>query len=64
YDDEVIIETVLLSLGRASLVFGYKVYRGEARELLAEGETTHACVNESGQVTRIPPSLNSAFSSD
>ena len=61
YDDEVIIETVLLSLGRASLVFRYKVYRGEAHDLLAEGETTHACVNESGRITRISASLRSAL---
>ena len=64
YDDEVIIETVLFSLGRASLVFRYKVYRGGAQDLLAEGETTHACVNERGQITRIPSSLSGAFSAE
>lgn len=62
YDDDVTIETVLFSLGRASLIFRYKIYRAEVHGLLAEGETRHACVDERGQVTRIPPSLSAALS--
>jgi acyl-CoA thioester hydrolase len=62
YDDEVTIETVLFSMGRASLIFRYKIYRVEIHGLLAEGETRHACVDERGHVTRIPSSLSSALS--
>ncbi|HWP59229.1 MAG TPA: thioesterase family protein [Candidatus Acidoferrales bacterium] len=61
YDDEVSIETTLFSVGRASLIFRYKVYRG-GEEILAEGETTHACVNSQGRITRIPRSLSAALS--
>jgi acyl-CoA thioester hydrolase len=61
YDDEVTIETVLFSLGRASLIFRYKIYRGDVQNLLAEGETRHACVDERGHVTRIPSSLSAAL---
>ena len=42
YDDELVIETVLASLGRVSLVFRYRVYRRAGDILLAEGETKHA----------------------
>jgi acyl-CoA thioester hydrolase len=63
YDDEVTIETILFSLGRASLTFRYEIYRSEARDLLADGETRHACVDERGHVTRIPESLNAKLSS-
>ena len=57
YDDELVIETLLVSLGRASLVFRYRVYRRPGDDLLAEGETKHACVDHNGEITRIPPAL-------
>ena len=57
YDDELVIETLLVSLGRASLVFRYRVYRRPGDDLLAEGETKHACVDHNGAITRIPPPL-------
>jgi acyl-CoA thioester hydrolase len=61
YDDEILIETALASVGRASLVFRYKIYRAGVKELLAEGETTHACIDKEGRITRIPPPLSSAL---
>jgi acyl-CoA thioester hydrolase len=57
YDDEIIIETTLSSLGRASLRFDYTVRRKDAGLLLSEGHTRHACVDKAGQLTKIPPSL-------
>jgi acyl-CoA thioester hydrolase len=62
YDEELVIETELASLGRASLVFRYRVYRGVDLVLLAEGQTTHACVDQKGEIARIPRSLSAAFS--
>jgi acyl-CoA thioester hydrolase len=61
YDDELTIETGLATLGRVSLVFRYQIYRGNDRTLLAEGETKHACVNQKGEITRIPSSLSAAL---
>ena len=57
YDDQLLIETTLSELGRASLIFHYKIYRQDGREPIAEGSTKHACVDEKGEVTRIPPDL-------
>jgi acyl-CoA thioester hydrolase len=57
YDDQVIIETTLRSLGRASLKFDYKIHRQDDGLLLSEGYTRHACVDRAGQLTKIPPSL-------
>jgi len=61
YDEELVIETVLASLRRASLVFRYRVYRRRDHVLLSEGETKHACVDGRGEITRIPSSLTVAF---
>jgi acyl-CoA thioester hydrolase len=60
YDDELVIETLLVSLGRVSLVFRYRIYRRAGDILLAEGETKHACVDQKGEITRIPPPLAAA----
>ncbi|MFQ5683731.1 MAG: acyl-CoA thioesterase [Candidatus Binatia bacterium] len=57
YDDEITIETVLNSLGRASLTFNYRLYRRVNQSLLAAGWTKHACVDQEGQVRRLPPAL-------
>ena len=61
YDDNIVIETTLAELGRATLTFRYKLYRNEDQELLASGWTKHACVDEKGEVTRIPPALAAAL---
>ena len=61
YDDNIVIETTLAELGRATLTFRYKLYRNEDQELLASGSTKHACVDGKGEVTRIPPALAAAL---
>jgi acyl-CoA thioester hydrolase len=55
YDDVIVIETTLAELKRASVRFGYRVTRGE--DLLATGETLHACVDLDGRVRRLPAEL-------
>jgi acyl-CoA thioester hydrolase len=57
FDDLVIIETTLTSLGRASLTFSYELYREGTKELIATGATKHACVNREGRATKMPPQL-------
>ena len=57
YDDVIAIETTLTSLGRATLTFSYRLLRKEDGELIASGSTKHACVDEQGEVAKIPPDL-------
>ncbi|HEY2989984.1 MAG TPA: thioesterase family protein [Candidatus Binatia bacterium] len=63
FDDEIVVETALTSLGRASLGFGYKVTRRNDGELLAEGSTRHACVDREGKVKKITSALETALKS-
>jgi acyl-CoA thioester hydrolase len=55
YDDVVAIETSLAELKRASVRFEYRILREE--QVLATGETVHACVDLDGRVRRLPPEL-------
>lgn len=55
YDDVIAVETSLAELKRASVRFSYRVTRGE--DLLATGETLHACVDLDGRVRRLPADL-------
>lgn len=59
YDDVINIETSLISLGRATLIFSYRLSRKEKEDevLIASGWTKHACVDEKGEVTKIQPAL-------
>ena len=63
YDDVITIETTLTSLGRATLTFSYRLSRKEKEDevLIASGWTKHACVNEKGEVTKIPPTLEATL---
>ena len=55
YDDVVAVETSLAELKRVSVRFTYRIVRGE--ELLATGETVHACVDLEGRIRRLPAEL-------
>jgi len=55
------IETALSSLGRATLTFSYRILRKEDGVLIASGWTKHACVDEKGEVTKIPPNLETTL---
>lgn len=57
YDDNIVIETTLTSLGRVTLTFSYRILRKEDSVLIASGWTKHACVDDKGEVTKIPPAL-------
>jgi acyl-CoA thioester hydrolase len=52
YDDLLTIEISLAELRRASLRFAYGIRRDD--ELLATGETTHACLGTDGRLQRLP----------
>ncbi|HSG70100.1 MAG TPA: thioesterase family protein [Planctomycetaceae bacterium] len=55
YDDELMLQTLLISSGPVKLIHEYKLFRG--KELLAEADSTLACVNRDGEVCRIPANL-------
>ena len=63
YDETIVIETRLVSLGRAALRFGYRLTRQEIDAVIAEGWTRHACIDPDGRVTRIPSDLDSKLRS-
>ena len=57
YDDEVVIETGVRELGRASVRFGYRILRGGDDELLAHGETEHCYMGRGERPVRPPQEL-------
>jgi len=61
YDDLIEIETTLVELGRASLKFVYRISRETDGSFLASGKTAHACIDQSGRITRIPEILLQAL---
>jgi acyl-CoA thioester hydrolase len=61
YDDLVTIETELVTVGRATLTFNYRIRRETDDLVLATGSTKHACINGQGKLTRIPKPLEDAI---
>lgn len=61
FDDEIAVETVLQALGRATLVFAYKITRKNDNVLLVEGWTRHACLDANGQVVKIGRELETVL---
>ena len=58
YDDQVLIETRIAQVRRASVRFEYEIYRDEEKgETLAEGYTLHACLSPERKVIRLPEFL-------
>ena len=54
FDDEISVETIIQELGRATIVFAYRILRKVDDVLLVEGLTRHACLDGDGKVVRIP----------
>ncbi len=57
YDDEVVIESAVAALGRASVTFAYRLVRASDGVLLATGTTEHCCVDRAGRAIRPPEEL-------
>ncbi|MFC1592305.1 acyl-CoA thioesterase [Thermodesulfobacteriota bacterium] len=57
YDDVLLIATAIPWMKRVSIRFDYRIYRKETRELLAEGYTVHAFVDQDGKLRRAPSEL-------
>ncbi|HEX9880085.1 MAG TPA: thioesterase family protein [Candidatus Binatia bacterium] len=54
YDEVIVVETSLTSLGPVTLVFSYEVLKQKDNQVLATGWSKHACLNRQGQITKIP----------
>ena len=57
YDELLTLETRVDVVRFGSLKMSYRLEREADDQLIATGETVHACVGPSGKVTRIPPML-------
>jgi acyl-CoA thioester hydrolase len=60
YDDFLTIETRVTRAKGARIVFAY-VLRNEAGEVLADGSTEHAALNEAGRPVRVTPDIIAAL---
>jgi acyl-CoA thioester hydrolase len=54
YDDEIVIETGVRSLGRATVRFGYRIVNAASGELLALGATEHCFLGPDDRPIRAP----------
>lgn len=61
YDDDIQVRTCLRDARKRVLVFGYKIYRQPAGELLAEGETVHVITDREGHPRVLPDRYRDLF---
>ncbi len=55
YDDELRLRTRIKRVTYVRIEHRYELFRGE--DLICEGETTLACIDREGNLTRLPPEL-------
>lgn len=56
YDEEILINTGIHFVRRASMRFDYRILNQES-QLLMEGYTVHACIDQEGKIVRLPEVL-------
>jgi acyl-CoA thioester hydrolase len=61
YDDLLSLETAVDEIGRGKVTFRYRLRKSDLDTLLAEGFTTHACVNRGGKPSRIPDEISAVL---
>ena len=54
FEHNLIIKTTILDIPKARLKINYNVHQDDLNELLVEGYTVHAFMNQSGRAIRIP----------
>lgn len=57
YDDELILETTVVEVGFSRIKMSYRMTRSRDQEVIATGETVHACVGPGGRLVRLPEEL-------
>ena len=55
YDDELVLRTRITRVTPVRIEHSYRLTRG--RDLIAEGESTLACVDRNGELQALPPEL-------
>lgn len=63
YDELLTLDTIVDAVRMGSLCMTYRLVREADAQLIATGETVHACVGPSGRVTRIPQMLREKLES-
>lgn len=53
YEDELIIQTSVIEMNRAKVIFAYNVVRQKDNKIIAKGSTKHAFVNEDFKIINI-----------
>jgi acyl-CoA thioester hydrolase len=61
YDDELVIRTRLTGMRRRVLIFGYEIYKQDADEPIAEGETVHVVTDRDGHPRTLPDKYRELF---
>ena len=61
YDDVLLIETKVVRMTHTRIDHAYRVTRQSNGDLVAEAETTLACVDREGNIQRIPESLKTLY---
>ena len=61
YDDLLMIETTLDTRLKGAIRFDYRILSRDAKTLLAQGYTRHACLNRDGKVVRPPAFIKEVF---
>ena len=54
YDEEIVVQTRIVTASARVVEFGYQIRLGEAGRLLAEGSTKHVWLNREWRPTRLP----------
>jgi len=57
FDDIISIETSLIELSRAKMVYSYRVVREADGKLLAEGKTQNVFTDKQGRIIRLEPQV-------
>lgn len=54
YDETVTVRTWLKGMNRRMITFAYQILRKERNDVIAEGETTHLCIDFNGKPKSLP----------
>lgn len=54
YDETVIVRTRLKDANKRMITFGYQILRKDQKDVIAEGETQHICVDSNGKTKSLP----------
>jgi acyl-CoA thioester hydrolase len=54
YDETVIVRTRLKGINKRMITFGYQILHKDHEEIIAEGETSHICIDSNGKTKSLP----------